>query len=321
MKRYELGLISKNRPAVYAISALVIMFFHSAVTFENSFLMNIKNRCSCGVDIFLLVSGICLYFSMKKNPGVRDFYLRRLKRVLLPALIVSAAWFIYTDLIGKGDFRLFLMDISGITLFTRGTKAVWFVTAIILDYLLYPFIFRYFEKRHWSKTSFAVLFIASFAVNLILRLLLPEIYRNSEILWRRLPVFVTGCYLGAAVYENRTLPINTWVIAAATIALTIVSIYIPFREIGHLRYVFLPLAAGYTLLFAKAGEWKPLHKPAAFLAPLSLEIYLLHEKLLFLLGKTALLPLPLNLLAAALAILGACLLNRAEKLLTRRSFK
>lgn len=321
MKRYELGIISKNRPAVYAISALIIMFFHSSVTFESAFLMNLKNWCSCGVDIFLLVSGICLYFSMKKNGSVRDFYLRRLKRVLLPALTVSAAWFIYTDLIGKGDFILFLMDLSGITLFTRGTKAVWFVTAILLFYLLYPLIFRFFEKKNRSKAAFAALLAASFTVNLILRLIVPEIYSNSEILWRRLPVFVTGCCLGAAVFENRTLPVNGWVIGIATVALTVISFHIPFREIGHLRYVFLPLAVGYTLLFAKAGEWKPLRKPAAFLAPLSFEIYLLHEKILTLLGKTGLHAITLNLIGAVLAMLGAYLLSRAEKPLARRPFK
>lgn len=317
--RYRLELISKNRSVIYAFAALWIAFFHSAFTFESAFLTNVKNWGCCGVDIFLLVSGISLYFSMRKNgSGILSFYRRRLVRVLLPALTVSVLWFGYTDIIGKGDVLLFFMDLCGLTLFTRGTKAVWFVTAIVIDYLLYPFIYRFFEKTRFSAWAFLALLAASFAINAILKLTLPEAYENSEILWRRLPVFVTGCCLGKSVYEKRTLPVNGWVIGAATLTLTLIGFYLPYRDIGHLRYVFLPSAVGWTLLLSAAGQRKGLQKACGFLAPVCLELYLLHEKVLTLLGKTGMGSIAVNLLGFIVALCGAYALKRAEDWILER---
>ena len=242
-------------------------------------------------------------------------------RVLLPSLIVSGLWFAYKDLIGKGDTVLFLLDVSGITLFTRGRKTVWFVTAIVIDYLLYPFLFRFFEKMKWSVWAFLPLFAAAFGVNLVLKLALPAVYDNSEILWRRLPVFVTGCYLGKAVYEKKTLPVNGWVILASAAVLTVVSFHIPYRDVGHLRYLFLPLAVGYAMLFSVAGEWKPVMKIAAFFAPVSLEIYLLHEKALELLPK--MLPeagdITVDLIGFPLAVGAAYVLSFIEKRILKKN--
>ena len=39
---------------------------------------------SSGVDIFLLLSGLGLYYSFSKNNSIKDFYSKRLKRVLVP---------------------------------------------------------------------------------------------------------------------------------------------------------------------------------------------------------------------------------------------
>lgn len=321
MKRYDLTLISKNRPAVFTLSVLWIAFFHSTLAFDSTFVMNLKNWGSCGVDVFLLVSGISLYFSMQKNGAdILGFYRRRMLRVLLPSLIVSILWFGYKDLIAGKNILLFVSDMTGVTLFTRGKKAVWFVVAIVIDYLLYPFIYRFFEKMKWSLPSFLLLLSAAFSVNLALKLTFREIYENSEILWRRLPVFVTGCFMGKAVYEKKTLPVNGWVILAATVLLTGISFLIPFRDIGHLRYLFLPLAIGYTMLFSLAGEWEPVAKISAFFAPISLEIYLLHEKTLEILPKF----LPgmgnglINLTGFLIAVIGAYALLLIEKRILKK---
>lgn len=320
--RYRTELISKNRSVIYAFAALWIAFFHSSFTFESAFLTKIKNWGCCGVDIFLLVSGISLYFSMRKNgSSILSFYRRRLIRVLLPALIVSVLWFGYTDLFGKGDVLLFFMNLSGLTLFTKGTKAVWFVTAIVIDYLLYPFLYRFFEKTKFSAWAFLALLAASFILNAALKASVPGIYENSEILWRRLPVFVTGCFMGKAVYDKKTLPVNGWVITLATLALTLISFYLPYRDIGHLRYVFLPLAVGWTLLLSAAGQWKVLEKVCGFLSPVCLELYLLHEKALTLLTKTGIGSTAVNLLGFAIALCGAFALKWAEDRILRRSKK
>ena len=49
------------------------------------------------MDAFLFFSGLGLYYSMKKRSDVRSFYIRRLKRILIPYCIVAVPSYILLD--------------------------------------------------------------------------------------------------------------------------------------------------------------------------------------------------------------------------------
>ena len=86
---HGLDLISKYRGAIMGFAALWILFFHEWVTLfvNNQVGVNIEGYLKrigfCGVDIFLLLSGIGLTFAIRKG-NVLTFYYRRIKRILLP---------------------------------------------------------------------------------------------------------------------------------------------------------------------------------------------------------------------------------------------
>ena len=89
MKKFNLDLISYNRNTIYGLSILWIMFFHSSLTFQREWINNIKKLGECGVDVFLFVSGISLYFSYTKNQNIKDFYRKRIQRIFLPTLFTA----------------------------------------------------------------------------------------------------------------------------------------------------------------------------------------------------------------------------------------
>ena len=86
------------------------------------------------------------------------------------------------------------------------------------------------------------------------------------------------------------------------------------------RYSYIPLAMAFTGLFSLLGNVTLVRRVAGFFAPITLEVYLCHEKWIVLirrafpsLGTTA-----LNLAAIVLGILTAKLLLLIENAVARR---
>lgn len=113
----------------------------------------ILGRGNIGVDIFLLVSGMGLWFSMSKDDNTKRFYLKRIRRVLLPALVITLPYWIWFDLFFQrsGIFR-FVLDWTGLSFWTHGVTTTWYVSFIIICYLFYPLIFR-LQKKNRSLIS------------------------------------------------------------------------------------------------------------------------------------------------------------------------
>lgn len=99
MIQFNVQDISEYRGQLMGIATLLVIFGHSV---GNGVAMPrwMESLCglsSVGVDIFLLVSGLGLWYSLTSlngnnvQQGVRCWYLRRYKRILIPYLIII--WF------------------------------------------------------------------------------------------------------------------------------------------------------------------------------------------------------------------------------------
>lgn len=137
---HGLDLISKYRGAIMGFAALWILFFHEWVTLfvNNQVGVNIEGYLKrigfCGVDIFLLLSGIGLTFAIRKG-NVLTFYYRRIKRILLPFLVMA----IIRCALEKWPIIEFWKNISGINFYTKSIYSfLWFVPAILTLYLFFP---------------------------------------------------------------------------------------------------------------------------------------------------------------------------------------
>lgn len=145
---HGLDLISKYRGAIMGFAALWILFFHEWVTLfvNNQVGVNIEGYLKrigfCGVDIFLLLSGIGLTFAIRKG-NVLTFYYRRIKRILLPFLVMA----IIRCALEKWPIIEFWKNISGINFYTKSIYSfLWFVPAILTLYLFFPWYYKLFTK-------------------------------------------------------------------------------------------------------------------------------------------------------------------------------
>lgn len=211
---HGLDLISKYRGAIMGFAALWILFFHEWVTLfvNNQVGVNIEGYLKrigfCGVDIFLLLSGIGLTFAIRKG-NVLTFYYRRIKRILLPFLVMA----IIRCALEKWPIIEFWKNISGINFYTKSIYSfLWFVPAILTLYLFFPWYYKLF-----TKTKKPVLFfLCSLEVWLVFSLFVRETMRGDLYgFTNRIPVFLAGVLLGWLTQQKKTtFTKGTWCLIA-----------------------------------------------------------------------------------------------------------
>ena len=211
------------------IAALWIMVYHSGVPFllkdGNGFRHIIyifgyynylfKSLGQTGVDIALFLSAIGLYYSLEKNDNVKEFYSRRIRRVLPAYLLVNLLWEIYTF----KSVPQSIFHVLGISLFTEGYRNNWFFTLIFFLYLIFPFVYRLYKKS--GEKRIIILITLDLAFNYVFSLLFPELFLRCEILLRRIPMFLLGLSFSKTVKENKkTNPCIVLFIALLGLALS-----------------------------------------------------------------------------------------------------
>ena len=102
------------RSELMGISALLIFVHHLTcfVKYPHFPGDSLLYTLNIGVEIFFLLSGIGLYYSLSKGPRYKDYIAKRTLNVYLPALIISIPLFICIDFVfGEAKIITFLSDI------------------------------------------------------------------------------------------------------------------------------------------------------------------------------------------------------------------
>lgn len=226
-----LNIVSKYRNEVYGISILWVVIFHanaidnvdlsfgcSTLRFLDYFLC----AGSVGVDIFLFLSGICLYFSFTKCPDYKEFITKRLSRVLLPTYLIYSLYWLIRFVAINHDLVAFISRMTLMRFWITGDSTIWFVSLILVLYLLYPYIYSFlFENSHFILKSI-VLIISSLVFVTIYYLSSKDLYHLFNIAITRIPIFMVGCVFGKLVYDGKTV---SWIFVPVVIALFCVFIY------------------------------------------------------------------------------------------------
>jgi peptidoglycan/LPS O-acetylase OafA/YrhL len=153
-KRITNDTLSRQRTVLMGISILLILVFHytedcqSAGINYTGWVRWFRTRIgSSSVEVFLFLSGMGLYYALKKNPDVVRFYKRRLLRVLLPYLIVALpVWLVYDLHFAGKNIGAVILDVTFWTFFRSGVKLYWYIGMILFCYLIFPYLFRIVEN-------------------------------------------------------------------------------------------------------------------------------------------------------------------------------
>lgn len=197
-----MGEVLKYRSPLYGFLALWIIVFHIESTVGLPWNIPVLSPLiQCGnicVDVFLFISGYCCCLSFKKNQDLFSFYKRRVIRVVIPYLILAVPFYLWKTITHYSAFSfgkrslLFLTDIFGLSLWTNGVLTTWFVTAIILFYLVFPFVFYISSRTQSFIKAFIILALVYCFGIFIIHALFPGVYRKGCIAITRFPVFCLG---------------------------------------------------------------------------------------------------------------------------------
>lgn len=166
-----IAVISKYRKAIMGFAALWILAMHEwrlLIPYGESFWERevfLKDIGFCGVDIFLLLSGMGLTYAIKKS-SVGRFYFGRIKRILFPYLAVA----VIVGVSYGWSAREFLANVSGYNFYFKSIYSfMWFVPAILTLYLVFPLYWAIFSRAK-NKTVFTLtVLVIWLLVSMVLR--------------------------------------------------------------------------------------------------------------------------------------------------------
>lgn len=349
----EFSDLSRHRGALMGIAMIMVVLFHVGGMRHDDIWWCISRCGNVGVDMFLFLSGIGLWFAWTKKSeegrveseegrGKSDesnsgrgfftlpsslftFYLRRYLRIYPAWLIVACLYYIprYADgRLGLTDTLLSIAVNWGF--WEHDELTFWFIPAIMMLYTVAPAYMELIRRRPvWRWLPVAAMLLC-----ILLRYWGPLYHAvgHLEIFFSRIPIFLLGVNAGLWVKERRTLePSALWLLLLlfAMSALVCINFENGLRPRFPLfleRMAYIPLTVSMLLLLSRplaaAPAW--VGRLLAFFGGISLEIYLLHYQ--FILVHIRQWQLGYWLTAIVLLVLSAAaawLLHKAIDIVTR----
>ena len=320
------GLISKYRKELMGLATLWIVLLHGTAWFSSFLMGEIKASGYCGVDGFLFLSAVGLYFSWQNHSNdIRSFYCRRFIRIM-PAYLIIVAIRCVMENTGK---RYFVLLSTTLSFWILDDLSMWFIAGIVILYILSPLFLKTLEseKRTVWYTCF---FLLAFLSGLIMR----ETPQN--LFFVRIPSFLLGFLFAKRIYEKQPLKSYEYGLFFVLFILGITLLVCSHIGIFDFSILFSWATRWYSallfevplMLYISAGldfmsthHMKVLLKLASFIGEVSLETYLWYEVLLrfFRESKLARLPFEYHGVVYSLIILAmAIVLAYAVHLLVKK---
>lgn len=285
-KDIRLSDISRYRSELMGAAMLFVLAFH--VGLPKTDFMHPLVRCgNIGVDIFLFLSGIGLWYSWSKCPSLWHFFKRRYLRVYPVWLIVACLFYIpdymqHASKLSPGVIDLIANILVGWSFWRMDDLTFWFVPTIMMLYTFAPAymaLIRRCDAYRWLPVVFIV-----WAVMVYYYPPLRHSVGHIEIFWSRVPIFLIGINCGQIVKEQRVVNIGAGVMISVLFVLSLV-MCMKFEEMWRGRFplfiermVYIPLTVTSVIILARlmcrAPGW--LCRCLAFIGTYSLEIYLVH---------------------------------------------
>lgn len=283
MGTFKLVDISKYRRELFGCATICILAVHSIAHQSNlpkllSTVQQILGFGTIGVDIFLLLSGLGLFYSLSKNKDTKAFYSRRLIRIFIPYLLIAIPVYTWKYFFIAFKPMQFIFQLSTFSFWFQHNGA-WYVSLIIPLYLLFPLLYRSVYK---NKHPFVIILIEIIGLMAVLQLLewTRIQWLSDNVCWAfmRGASFLMGCYLGRMAKENKRYRIiyaigaSVLVLLFLQVCFKVLSSLIVFR---YLQYTLIAmLFCVIVTLFFNFNKIRKVNQFFCFLGDISLEMYL-----------------------------------------------
>ena len=284
-----------------------VFFFHSDVSFPNHIIFYPIKFVKCigygAVDIFIFLSGFGLMHGMiKKQWPYVTFYKRRFFRIY-PAyfIIVTISLIVDSYLDEAINLSDVFLKLSTLWFWAGNGRFLWYIPCIFALYIIFPVFFRHHQSSS-NKTSFTLIIILTAYILCIISIACNKSY--YLIFLTRLPVFILGAHLGyksinnTEQIDNHAVAGNMLCLIASLVSIAIIKLKIP-KEIqeltGAVWYPFIFIVYPLTLFTSNFLKYldesqennniSTINNIIFWAGTYSLEIYLVHEHIVFPIGE------------------------------------
>ena len=276
----------KYRSVWMAVAIMFVAFFHSDFSSAVPFFEFVKRTGCGGVDIFFFASGIGCYYSLRKDSDPVRFIKRRFNRLAPTYFVFIVLWIILRFFVEKLTFSQIIGNFFGVQYFTNnGGEFNWYIGALILFYLLSPYIFALTEKTDTKPKTAAVI---------LLSLVISLTFLNAKsalIIASRFPIFIIGMAAARDSFKVEYIKKKYIVILGILSAIGLALMYVLVTrkcetllwQYGLMWYPYIIIVPGVCLLISAAANaldktkvGKKIVSFFLFVSRYTFEIYLLH---------------------------------------------
>lgn len=321
---------SKYRTELMGLAIVMVVFHHLTLRSDSGLIgrgyMFLRVTGAMGVDIFLFLSGLGLFYSFKKNPDVMSFYKKRFFRIIPTYLVICTPFYAIQYLMTNAvDIKGFIMHLSLISYWLDGS-CDWYIAAIIILYILFPLFYQVIKKY---RLSGMIGLIAAWAmISLAVSYLFPNMFHNTETFWPRIPIFIFGIYMGKPILEKQT---TSNVIVIYSLVINIVTLVVEAyyclqgASVAYSfwpRLFYFPLCLSMMVIVCAIFNAFGLYKFKCIiklLGGVTLEIYLLNQRLINLFSATMTNLVMANIVGILLTVLLSWIIHMVMNMLISKS--
>lgn len=274
--------ISLHRSSLMGLAILMVVLYHTRLKIP--FVSHIGYYGYWGVDIFLIASGFGIFYSLEKHKNLKEYFFKRLIRIVPAYWIVVSAFLIWKICVHNATWHDWFLNMFGLSYWLNiRDRFDWFIPTICFYYVLAPILVYFIKKGHGG---FAL--ALSTLICWICALFLPTLnacHLNQCII--RLPVFFAGLYFAWLSERNTDIPCQrtSYIVL---LLLVLVEALLMHKISPHLLfkygiYYYFSAAGAIPLTILVSNVLNHCKKIQTFLGccgVVTLEIYLLHERII-----------------------------------------
>lgn len=277
--------VTRYRTLWMGLAILWTLYYHIPIGGGIPVLSIVKDMGYGGADLFIFASGLGCYRSLEKDRDAGRFFKRRIQRLAPCYLPFALIWIAYKLVVDGLGYRAIIGNLFAIEYFAEtGPNINWYMSALLLLYVLAPYLHSYAEKATPGKHAVMLLLLLALSV---------PFWGNFRLvlIFTRLPLFYVGMVFSKFCQGECRLGRKAWFISAAALAVGLGVLAVCLRKIdadtlwlyGLYWYPFLLIAPAGCLLTALLADrlervrvFSLLRRAVECLGRCSLEIYLLH---------------------------------------------
>lgn len=281
----ELANISRYRGELMGLAMLFIILFHVELSRGDMF-YGLRRCGNVGVDMFLFLSGIGLWFSWMKHPSAKHFFSRRFIRII-PAWIIMSSLFYIPDYLRGGGHSTSLWDLlTDITVnldfWMYDELTFWYVPAIMMLYLFAPPYMKLISRHPIYRWLPLLMVVWCVMVEWVLPI--HQAVGHLEIFWSRVPIFFIGINCGEMVRQKHKVDGQAvWLVLVIWATIFATCLYLEQYRHGLFplfveRMLYIPFTITSILVLNRVLRRTPkaFNRFFKFVGMVSLEAYLIH---------------------------------------------